>query len=724
MKVSRQLRMFFVGIMGFGVSMSLGSGHVLSSEKHNSEKLDQSLIWLEAVEDEKALSWVRAQNKATLDELAADPRFEEYKTEAYDILTSSDRITYGTLRGGYVYNFWRDQTHVRGVWRRSDINSYKAGQPQWDVIIDVDALAKTENENWVYKGVDCLAPDYKRCIVELSPGGTDAATYREYDIESRSFVKDGFIVPQAKSSVGWENKDSLLVATDWGVDADGNSSMNTSGYSRILKRWKRGTKLEDATTILTMAADETFVFPVGFYRPEGGANLVMRGHDFYHFSYYAIDKTGALKILPLPKKSSLAGLFKGELLISLKEDWRGFSAGSLISFNLKDFLKTGEVTNVHKVFDPGMSGTIEDVRISRDAVYTVGLEHVSSRIREYDFDGENWTGRATDMGGDMAGNMGGEDVVSIRSASPDSNDMLMARDGLLTPNSLHFMNFKTGKNKQLQSLPHRFDVAGLMVEKKTAQSKDGTEVPYFLVYKKGTKMNRKTPVLQYGYGGFEISILPHYRGLMGKLWLEKGGAYVIANIRGGGEYGPRWHDAALHENRQRAYEDFFAVAETVQASGLSSPEHYGAIGRSNGGLLMGVSFTQRPDLFGAIICGVPLLDMKRYNKLLAGASWMAEYGNPDKPEEWAYISQYSPLQNLRKDQKYPKVYFFTSTKDDRVHPGHARKMAAKMEAFGHDFYYYENIEGGHKGNANYDQEATMRALEYLYLKRQLSDGKK
>ncbi len=671
---------------------------------------DKSLLWLEEIEGEKALTWVRAQNKATLDELAKDPLYEEFKQQAYDILTASDRITYGSLRGGYVYNFWRDRDHVRGIWRRTTVEDYKTGNSQWELLLDIDALAAKEGKNWIYKGADCLAPDYNRCLISLSPGGTDATTYREFDIAEKSFVKGGFQVPLSKTSLGWEDRDTLLIATDWGPDANGVSSMNSSGYPRIMKRWHRGDDLGLARSVLEMDAGETFSFPFDFTRPEGKAVFIMRGHDFYHFTYYAVDGNGALKELPLPKKSSLAGMYKGQILVSLKEDWRGHKSGSLVSFDLKDFMESGEISRINPVFDPGMTGTIENVVVAKDKVYVVGLEHVSSRIRQNDFDGRVWTGRPIDFGGN--------DVFSIRSASGDSNDMLMARDGLLTPPSLYFVNFEAGTEIKLQSLPHRFDVSDLVMERRLATSRDGTKIPYFIVHKKDIKLDRKTPVLQYGYGGFEISILPRYRALRGKLWLERGGAYVIANIRGGGEYGPRWHQAALHENRQRAFDDFFAVAEDVQNSGLSSPAHYGADGRSNGGLLMGVSFTQRPDLFNAIICGVPLLDMKRYNKLLAGASWMAEYGNPDT-DDWQYISKYSPLQNLHKDRTYPRVYFFTSTKDDRVHPAHARKMAAKMAAQGHEFHYYENIEGGHKGNANYDQEAGMRALEYVYLWRQL-----
>ncbi|WP_138381078.1 prolyl oligopeptidase family serine peptidase [Luteithermobacter gelatinilyticus] len=690
-------------VMGTTLSVSAGAADMADKPR---QVQDEDLLWLEDIEGEKALDWVREQNRSTLEELTKDPRFDQYKQEALAILTAPDRIAAGRLRGGYVYNFWQDESHVRGIWRRAPIETYKAGAPEWEVLLDVDDLARREGKNWIFKGADCLAPAFERCILSLSPGGTDAAVYREFDIPTKDFVKDGFYVPLAKSSVGWQDENTLLVATDWG-----EGSLNTSGYARILKRWQRGTPMTAADPLLEMAVEETFVFPVSFDRPEGGANFIMRGHDFYRFTYYVVDDTGGLKQLPLPPKSDLSGMFEGQVLVTLKEDWQGHRAGSLISFDLAAFMEKGQIDHLHQVFDPGLEGTIERVVTTRDAVYVQGLEHVSSRLREFRLVNGAWTGRSLAFGDG--------DVISLMSADPRSNDLLLSRDGLLTPDSLYWADFVKGDQKLVQSLPPRFDSTGLKVEKKFATSRDGTRIPYFLVYHNDSPMDGTTPVLQYGYGGFEISILPHYRPLMGKLWLEKGGAYVIANIRGGGEYGPRWHEAALLENRQRAYDDFFAVAEAVQKSGLSSPRHYGAIGRSNGGLLMGVAFTQRPDLFNAIVCGVPLLDMKRYNKLLAGASWMAEYGNPDNPEHWAFIKEYSPFQNLRADVDYPKVYFFTSTKDDRVHPGHARKMAAKMGLLGHDYYYYENIEGGHKGDANHEQEATMRALEYLYLKRHL-----
>ncbi|QDV52014.1 prolyl oligopeptidase family serine peptidase [Gimesia fumaroli] len=673
----------------------------------NNTNQEEALLWLEEIEGEQALNWVMQQNDTTLKALTSDPRYQEYEQEALEILTASDRITYGTLRGDFVYNFWRDKEHVRGIWRRTSLKKFRSKQRDWETLLDIDQLAKDENENWIYKGVDCLAPDYDRCIIELAPGGTDTAVYREFDIPSRSFVKEGFEVPLAKTNLCWENQDQLLIATDWG-----EGSLNTSGYARILKRWKRGAPLSAAETLLETGMEETFIYPVDLHHGDRQVCFVLRGHDFYHFSFYLVLETGDLKQLPLPEKASISGLFQSQVLVELKEEWRGFKPGALVSFSLTDFQQTGKINQVLPLFDPGQTGTISQVRCAKDAVYITGIEHVSSQIRKCTIKENKWQGQVIPWGVN--------DVISINSSDSNSNHLLISRDGFLQPSTLYYVDFSKGVEEPIQSTPARFDTSGLKVEKNFAISKDGTDVPYFIVYREDIKLDHTTPVLQYGYGGFEISILPHYSPLLGKLWLEKGGAYVLANIRGGGEYGPRWHDSALLENRQRAFDDFYAVAEAVQSRGFSSPRHYGAMGRSNGGLLMGVAFTQRPELFNAIVCGVPLLDMRRFNKLLAGASWMAEYGNPDLPEQWAYLQKYSPLQNLKEGQAYPKVYFFTSTKDDRVHPGHARKMAARMEQMGYDFYYYENIEGGHKGTANQKQEAMLKSLEYLYLIQQLT----
>ncbi len=527
----------------------------IPSEKNGPSDNDteQSLLWLEEIEGEKALGWVKQQNERTLQALTSDPRFDGVQErEAFQILTASDRITSGTFRGDFVYNFWRDQDHKRGIWRRTSIKQFRKQKPDWEILLDVDQLAKTEKENWIYKGVDCLGPEFKRCLVELAPGGTDSAVYREYDIPTKLFVKHGFEVPLAKSNLCWEDQDHLLIATDWGA-----GSMNTSGYARILKRWKRGTPLSSAKTVLETGTEETFIYPVNIEHEQGQTCFVLRGHDFYHFSFYLVTDTGALKQIPLPQKCSISGLFHGQLLAELKQDWNSFKAGSLISFSMSDFQQSGKLDQIVEVFNPGRTGTISQVSCAKDAVYVSGVEHVSSQIREFEFRDQKWIERLIPFGEN--------EVISIHSSDKNSNHLLVSRDGLLQPGSLYYVDFREGIEERIQSTPARFDTSNLKVEKGFAISKDGTDIPYFIVYRRDIQLDHSTPVLQYGYGGFEISILPHYSALMGKLWLEKGGAYVIANIRGGGEYGPRWHDAALLENRQRAYDDFLRLLKRCKA---------------------------------------------------------------------------------------------------------------------------------------------------------------
>lgn len=676
--------------------------------------LDGSLLWLEDIEGEKPLAWVGEKNRKTLTELADDPRFGIYKQEALEILTAPDRISYGTLRGDQVYNFWRDKNNVRGVWRRSDLASYKTGSPDWEEVLDVDKLAQEENENWFFKNAVCL-PVSGRCILQLAPGGTDAAVYREFDLNTKSFVEDGFVLPLAKSSVAWQDKDTLLVGTNWG-----EGTLTESGYARMVKRWQRGTPLEQAETVFEAAVTDMIVRPGAIHRSDGSLVYVLHKPSFFSSEYWAMIDDGSFRKLPLPQRARIEGMFQGQILVRLNEDWNNdgeqFRQGSLISFSLADFQKTGIIKSAQLMIEPAANATIgfsssftnnEAIQATANAVYVSMLEDVSGHIMELTRENGRWIGKRQELGDNL--------VVSLKSADESGDVLLVNTANPLQPDQLSLINFQTGDKTLIQSLPSRFNTKGLVVRREKAISEDGTQTPYFIIHRQDLAYHSRNPTLMFGYGGFEIPLLPRYNALTGKLWIEKGGVYVIANIRGGGEYGPRWHQAALLKNRHLAYEDFIAVAEDVQTKSITSPDHMGIFGRSNGGLLMGAMFTQRPDLFKAVICGVPLLDMLRYDKLLAGASWTGEYGDPDNPEMRAYLQTYSPFQKVVENGTYPKVYFFTSTKDDRVHPGHARKMAAKFEVYGHPHYYYENTEGGHAGSANHEQTATMRALEFVYL---------
>ena len=669
-------------------------------------------LWLEEVEGEEALDWVRAQNKPRFSELEGDSRFGALYEEALSVLTSDARLPLGQIRNGQVYNFWQDDTHVRGLWRRADLESYVDGDPVWETLIDFDALAQEEGENWIHGNIACLGPEYRHCMIEISDGGKDAAYWREFDVETKSFVEGGFALPEAKSWLTWADEDTLLVGTDWG-----EGSLTNSGYPRTVKRWTRGKSLDEATHVKTVGVDDVWLFPIVERDGDATYEFLLRGPSFFEREYSWKNADGEFEKLPLPLNADMQGLLDGQAIFLLREDWRFggevFETGSVVAYDLA----SGEAEIVMASAD---NRSIESVQIGKTNIVVQYLEDVSGyAARLTRVKSGKWKTKEIKLPG--AG------VINLVSAGGGTDDALLSFESMTTPDSLYYVSAKN-KVKKIAETPPFYDASGVTVEQRFATSADGTKVPYFIMGKKDVLDAGDAPTIQYGYGGFLAPILPVYYSdpsrpqhgaLAGLMWVKRGGVMVLSNIRGGSEYGPRWHEAALKENRQRSFDDFIAISEHLIETGVTSPEKLGIIGRSNGGLLMGAMLTQRPDLYAAIDIGVPLLDMKRYNKLLAGASWMGEYGNPDIPEEWAYISQYSPYQKLKADAGYPKVLFYTSTKDDRVHPGHARKAAAKLADLGYDFYYYENIEGGHGGAANQRQLARRTALEYIYFVRML-----
>ena len=674
---------------------------------------EDPFLWLEEVEGDRALSWVKARNAESSQALGEDPRFSVFFEEAKSLLTATDRIPYGTYRGGYVYNFWQDKTHVRGLWRRTTLDSYAQADTQWETLLDIDALAKSDNENWVFKGSSCLPPSYTRCLIKLSRGGKDAAVYREFDIESKQFVQDGFNVPEAKSSAAWIDQDTVLIGTDWG-----EGSLTDSGYPRILKTWRRGTPLKDAKTVFEAEKTDVAVWPWVSHRPDGAMVLAYRALTFFTTEYHLINADGHTQHLPLQPSAKVRGAMKGQLILSLRTDWtvngQTHPAGALLSTPLAQ-LATGKVGPIAMLYTPTDVSSVQGVSMTKDALYISILDQVKGTLLKQTWSQEGqWKQETIEFPKNGS--------LRVVSSNDYTNEVFVNYEDYVTPDELMMVN-ESGQMKTLKALPKRFNAEGVLVKQAFAKSQDGTEVPYFLITPKGVSKDGTVPTLLYGYGGFEISLTPNYMATFGKLWLERGGAVAIANIRGGGEYGPRWHRAALKENRQKAFDDFIAVAESLIEGGLTSNKHLGIMGGSNGGLLVGATFTQRPELFNAVVCQVPLLDMLRYTKLLAGASWAAEYGDPENPEMKSVIQKYSPYQNLKIETDYPKVLFITSTKDDRVHPGHARKMAARMLAMGKPVHYYENIEGGHSASANQIQRAHRTTLEFVYLWQQLG-GKK
>lgn len=688
----------------------LGAALALHAETRMTD--DSQHLWLEDVEGERALAWVREQNARSLAELQADARFARFEAEARRVLESQERIADPVLVGGRVYNFWQDATQVRGVLRRADWASYAAGKPQWETVLDVDALAQAEGRNWVTGMPDCLPPAYRRCLVSLSNGGKDAKTVREFDLESKRFVPDGFVLPEAKSGVEWLDENALVVATDWGGD-----SLTESGYPYVVKLWRRGTPLATARELFRGERRDVGVFPVAYHDPAAQTPVIgaIRAVTFFESTVHVLDGE-RLVPLPLPRRSSVQGVWHGELVASLEEDWavdgRTYARGAVVSFPLRPFLATGRPT-VRVVYEPGPRDAFQEFRGSRSVAYVVASENVVARAYRHALRDGRWVRLGAVPLPERA-------QVNAGHVPFDADRAFFYAEGFLTPRSL-WVAEENGEARKLDDMPAWFDSSRHSVEQFEATSKDGTKVPYFVVRPKGRALDGSAPTLLYGYGGFQVSMPPSYSGTLGKLWLEDGGTYVLANIRGGGEFGPAWHQAGLKTRRQVVYDDFIAVAEDLVARKVTSPRRLGIMGGSNGGLLMGVMLTQRPDLWNALVVQVPLLDMLRYHLLLAGASWVDEYGSPDVPEERAFLERLSPYHRLQTGVEYPVPFFVTSTKDDRVHPGHARKMAKRMQDLGLPFYYYENVDGGHAAAANQRERAKRVALEFTYLSRQLKD---
>ena len=662
-------------------------------------------LWLEEVEGDDALAWVRSQNEITEARYSESESFTITYEELLEEYQSNDRIPYAYVQGGMMYNFWRDETNVRGLWRRTSIESYKTEQPEWEILLDIDELAKKEGQNWVYKGSDCLAPNYEKCLMRLSMGGKDAVVTREFDLVSKTFVENGFNTSESKQSSGWINENQIMIATDFG-----EGSMNESGYARQVKIWTRGENLEDIEVVFDGDYKKIFSFPFSSIRPDGNYYGIIEGPTFFTKVLYLFRDNELVK-LDLPLRMDVNGTFKGSLIVSLDENWRGYSSGSLVAVNIADALENQiSDESIELIFAPSDKRFLRGVSLGRDEIYVSVMDNINGKILHYEKVGPNWSESEIRSFGNAE--------LSVSSLDEWADHLFISSESFTEPTSLYYANADKDF-KKIKSLPEKFDPEKYKVEQLYATSADGTEIPYFQVSNVGMEANSSNPTLLYGYGGFQISLTPSYLGSFARQWLDAGGVYVIANIRGGGEFGPEWHQSALKENRQRAYDDFIAVGETLISTGVTSNEHLGIRGGSNGGLLVGAVVAQRPDLFNAVICAVPLLDMYRYDKLLAGASWVDEYGDPDNPEEWSFISKYSPYQNVFADKNYPEIYFYTSTKDDRVHPGHARKMAKKMLDQGHEVIYYENIEGGHSAAANLKQSAYMTTLQLEYLKDKL-----
>jgi prolyl oligopeptidase len=665
---------------------------------------DDPYLWLEDIRGERALDWVRAQNAITEKQFATSADFDKTRNEILEVLDSDARIPYPNRMGDHLYNFWQDKAHPRGVWRRTTLAEYRKSSPAWETLIDIDALNKAEDAKWVFKGAQCLKPKFERCLVSLSPGGGDAVEVREFDLPSKSFVKDGFYLPVAKTQVSWIDEDHIYVGTDFGP-----GSMTDSSYPRIAKEWTRGTPLSAATLVHEVKPDDMVVTAFHDRTPGFERDFVRVQRDFFHGETF-LRRDGKLTKIDVPDDADFDA-HRQWLLVQTKSPWtvggKTWPSGALLATDFDDFMAGKR--DFTALFTPDAHTALAGYSWTQHHLILNTLDDVKSRLEVLTPGHGAWK-RAALPGAPAFSTIG------VIDTDPDrSDEYWLSVTGFLTPSSLERGVLGHGQAETIKHSPAFFDASKFVVSQHFVASKDGTRVPYFEIAPKNMKLDGSNRTLLYGYGGFEVSLKPYYSGSIGRAWLSRGGVFVIANIRGGGEYGPAWHQAALKANRLRAYEDFAAVAQDLVQRGVTTPAHLGAEGGSNGGLLMGNMLTLYPQLFGAIACEVPLLDMKRYSHLSAGASWMAEYGNPDTAD-WDFIKTFSPYQNVEKDKKYPPVLFYTTTSDDRVGPAQARKMAAKMEGWNlPNVWFYENLEGGHGAGADNKQSAHMHALAYTFL---------
>ncbi|MBX7483856.1 prolyl oligopeptidase family serine peptidase [Qipengyuania qiaonensis] len=675
---------------------------------------DDPYVWLEEIQGERALAKVDQWNADTEAVLTEQPEYPLAKAWAKQILDDTRQIALpDAIQGDMVTNLWRDADNPRGLWRIASLDSYTAGAPEWRVLIDVDQLGRDEGQSWIWHGANCLAPEYRRCLVSLSPGGTDADVVREFDIESGSFVEGGFTLPEAKSNVAWFDEDTLFVGTD-----EGAGSLTESGYPRLVKLWDRATDFSTARQIAEGEQADISVSGFSVLDGETRWRFVNRSPSFWTNEISLVKDDGSAVPLPLPEDAEFEAVLGGFVIAKLNSPFETGTgteqAGALLAWSLEDVMR-GSDPAPFAVFRPSETQAVEEVAASESKLWVKVLDDVSGKLIELTPGNGEWTAREMDMPANS--------TIQIAETSGTGDTAFVTVESMLSPPTLYAVPSE-GDAAVIASEPAQFDASKFTVEQKFATSKDGTKVPYYLVRPKDAE--GPLPTLIHAYGGFRAAQTPKYltaepyrSGPLGLFWVESGNAYVLANIRGGGEYGPRWHEDALREKRQNSFDDFHAVADDLVTNRLATPGRIAASGRSNGGVLVGAVANQRPDLYGAIISGSPLIDMRRYNKLLAGASWMAEYGNPDVPEDWAFMKEWSPYQNMSDDPGVPAAFYYLSTLDDRVHPGHARKAAAKHEAFGQTFYYHEYREGGHSVGSDHEEDAKRAALLMAYLNREI-----
>lgn len=698
-------------------------------------------LWLEEVNGEQALRWVAERNRRAEQKLQ-DAQFGPLRDQLREILDASDRIPGVTKRGDWLYNFWTDAQHPQGLWRRTTLESYRTEDPQWEILLDLDALSAEEETTWVWHGASLLRPEqtegeipgFTRALIDLSPGGSDADVTREFDLVSGEFIspaQGGFYRPEGKGGLSWIDGDTVYVSTDHPTDAEPTPT-TSSGYPRTAHRWRRGTPLSAAEPIITVSVDD-MVAAVSFDSTPGHQrHIAQRVLGFYDAETYLVeydaDDEPTLQRIDVPTDVRV-GFHRDQIFFAPRTDTtiagREVSGGSLWVAEADRFC-TGSA-ELTALFTPTVSTSLQGISATKNIFTLTVMEDVVEHVEAHWREDGRW--RSQRVLSDVTGSL----AVGPFDAR-ETDDVWITADDFLTPTTRYLGTLaglphgEAETYEVIKQAPERFDAEGLAASQRFTISDDGTRIPYFLIGpaeavqaaveggpRESVAGEDPRPTILYGYGGFEISQKPGYLPLVGKAWLEEGGVFALANIRGGGEYGPRWHQAALKQNRHRAYEDFAAVARDLVTTGVTTVPQLACRGGSNGGLLTGNMLVRYPDHFGAIVIQVPLLDMRRYAQLLAGASWRAEYGDPET-DDWEFLRDFSPYHLLSSQAEYPPVLLTTSTQDDRVHPAHARKMTAALEEVGADVTYWENTQGGHGGAANPEQQATMNALIYRYLR--------
>ncbi|QDQ84131.1 prolyl oligopeptidase family serine peptidase [Paraburkholderia megapolitana] len=668
-------------------------------------------IGLEKLDDPTVDSWVRAQTARTMETFGHTPNADIRTRRLFEAMTAQDRIVTCLRYGDWGYNYWTDEAHPLFFVRRTPWDAWIEGVPEWETVLDVNALDLNNRDGdetrWVLAGFDLIYPTFDRALVSLAPGGSDSIIVREFDVEARAFVDNGFALPDpGYHRVGWIDRNTIYVSWDDSA-VSAVPAVTVAGYPRQVRKWTRGMRVSDAPIVFECEPDD--LSAEAFFDPIHRRHSAYRSASFYDVVYFWLDeKTDEWREFDVPRDATLFG-WNDWLLVTLRTDWdvdaATYRSGSLLAIRRDAFLDGSRCFVV--LFAPA------DEKVLSGAHYTkhwLIVAHKSESVTRVTLwrplaaaDG-TWEARDYPLPDGCEAS-----VTAIDHTRDDT--VLIYTNHFLTPPSLHLADLASDTPwRLLAQLPARFDASGFVALRRHAVAADGVRIPYWVIGRETDLQGDPRPCVLYGYGGFEIPLdTPGYIDTLGFSWLEPGGVYVIACIRGGGEYGPAWHRAAQREKRQVAFDDFIAVAEALIDSGVTTPTQLAIQGGSNGGLLTAVCMIQRPELFGAVVSEVPVLDMARFHLLLQGASWVEEYGDPDNADDRRMLMDYSPYHNVKPDTHYPPVLFTSSSTDDRVHPAHARKMVAKMQALGHaDVWYLEHRDGGH--GAGVEPETMARAV--------------